>query len=438
MRLRGPTTEHLAKSVLLEESGNPVMVRAIIWFTLLMLLAFLVWAGVTRVDEVASAPGEVIPSGKVKQVQHLEGGWIAEILVHDGDEVVQGQPLLRLDPVLARSELDQANAELELLRAERVRLTAFVEGKEVDFSTLPPGRSNQAGHQGRIFAQLVASHQAGREVLEQQIAQNRTELEETRIRQEALGRQVELLKEEFAMRESLLHQGLQAKTRIMEMMRLLAEREGELASLPKRMERLELKMTELQKQLAREEAAVMEAALKELAQVDGELARWEEVAKRHAQRLAHTEIRAPVAGVVLGLKAHTIGGVVAGGSTILEVVPKGRQLLAEVKISPKDVGHVHVGQPVTIKFVSYDYARFGGVEGSLAELSPSTLLDGGGVPFYRGVVTFQREYLERNGVRFPVIPGMTLTADIRTGRKSVMEYLLKPIYASLTTALRER
>ncbi len=165
-------------------------------------------------------------------------------------------------------------------------------------------------------------------------------------------------------------------------------------------------------------------ALDELAVAKEFLAESQEVVKRDRNSLYGLEIKAPVEGFIHGLTKHTIGGVITSGSTILEIVPQNRRLEGEIQISSKDIGHVRVGQVVVLKFTTYDFARYGGLEGTLKDISATTVLDEAGEPYYKGLVRLNRDYLGDNPNSQKVLPGLTLQADIITGQKTVLEYLL--------------
>ena len=176
----------------------------------------------------------------------------------------------------------------------------------------------------------------------------------------------------------------------------------------------------------------------DLAQVNEELVQIREVIKRQEEKIEKTSIRAPSSGFVHRLKAHSIGEVIAPGTTILEVVPQDHDMLAEIEISSRDIGHVKLGQPVKLKFTTYDFSRYGGIEGTLKEISATTYLSPAGNPYYKGIVLFTKSFVGSNPQTNPILPGMTVQAEIRTGDKTITEYLLKPIFASAKQALRER
>lgn len=404
LRLHSKESQNLAKSILLEESGNPALVRMVIWFSVGVIVLFVLWAALTHLDEVASAPGVIVPSGQVQRVQHIEGGRIKEILVKDGDFVEKDQVLMRLDALEHETLLQQAQDNRDNLLMQRERLKRFTEGRV-----------------------LEVSGSDAKQTLEYQYNQAKTELSELNAREATLRNRSKIFKEEYGIAKDLHANGLLSRANLLALERQYTEIKGEAEQLPAQRARLNNKI-----------AGFKDQALIELESIENDIGQVQEEIRRRTRLLALSEIRAPTSGKVLGLTTHTIGGIIATGDTILEIVPRDRKLIAEVRISPADVGHIKVGLPVTIKFTSYDFARYGGMAGTLERISASTLIDDAGNPYFKGIVAFETESLDSRQGQLPILTGMTLIADIRTGDKTVMEYILKPIYASSAKALRER
>jgi adhesin transport system membrane fusion protein len=431
-------SEHLSKSVLLEESGNPVITKLVTWFAALSLAGFCFWAAVTPINEVATAKGEIVPTGQLKKVQHLEGGVITELLVAEGDIVDKGQILMKLDPLASTSQLNETEASLRALENRRKRLEAVIDGAEPDFSKDEDSGREHVSYQSKLFVQSLINKRTNRRVLESQIAQQQAALDELATRNKALDRQVRLFKEELRLRRQLFKKGLSSKTIVLALERQASERQGELMEIPQKVIGVEKKIDEIRAQMEKVDGEIVEEALKELTSIEEEKVRLQEVKTRQQQVLQQTEIRAPVAGLAHGLKAHTVGGVIAPGAVVLEVVPEDETLLAEIEIQTKDVGHMVPGLEAHIKFDAYEFSRYGGVEGKLLEISPTTFQNDAGIPYYRGIVVLDRAYIGEDTDNLRVRAGMTLVADIRTGEKTVADYVLKPIYLSAKSALTER
>ena len=193
MRLGSKESEHLAKSILLEESGSPFVIRSVIWFSVVIIGLFLAWAYVTKIDEVAIAPGETVPTGQVQKVQHVTGGIITEILIEEGQSVSRGMHVMRLDSLAARSELEQTEAQLRILNDTKRRLEAFASDDTPDYSALKDSGGESARQQLRIFYQSLEVKRANRSVIEQQIEQHRADLEELTFQKKSLQKQVNLI-----------------------------------------------------------------------------------------------------------------------------------------------------------------------------------------------------------------------------------------------------
>ncbi|MEO5341450.1 MAG: HlyD family type I secretion periplasmic adaptor subunit [Magnetococcus sp. MYC-9] len=433
---------HLAKSVLLEESGNPVLVQTVIGFSAAILLCFLIWSSLTRVDEVSTASGEMVPTGLVKQVQHQEGGMIADIRVKEGEHVTANQALILLDAYMPRSELREAEAQRALHGAQKLRLQAFLEARQPEWSAhaLDPAL---VAEQSRLFREMQENRERERAIVQHQWDKFKSALAELEQREITLSAQKKLIGEELQMRTTLHSGGDGSKLAVLLVQRQATDNAGEIAAVLEKKRQMRHDIEETGFRLAKVDGDAREKAMLELEKVENDSKKNGEWIKRLEERIRLLEIRAPITGFVNNLKPHTVGGVVAKGDVLMEIVPDGWELLAEIKISSKDIGHVQTGQRVNVKLTAYDFARYGSVPGTLESISASTFLDKSGAPFYKGMVRLDRAKpdapLNRTGLNIgPILSGMTLQAEIVTGRKTVLEYLLKPIYVSTSQAFQER
>ena len=433
-----PEYQHLAKSILLEETGSNFIVRAVVWFSILVMGAFVTWAWFAEIKEVAVATGEIVPTEHVQKVQHLEGGRIKEILVEDGSIVVAGQVMIKLDDLAARTEVAKISSGIDALMAQKIRLQAFVQGKKPDFSAQRITIKGASLDQKKIFEQAVMSKDANRETILNQMAALRSEKTEIRTRRVTLKNQIKLLREEVELRGTLLKKGLTSKPLMLTLQRQESELDGELKSIPSKLNRIDKRIAESKSRLKALDSDLTHETLKELADVNTNINKLTEEQKHLKQRLELTNIRAPRGGIAHGLKKHTVGAIVEPGQTIVEIVPMEGGLYAQVRIPPKDIGYIGVGQDVVMKFAAYEYARFGGLEGNLEVISATTFQGEDGQPYYKGIVPLSSAFMQGDGNKYPIFPGMTLDADIITGEKTVFEYLLKPIYQSARNALREK
>lgn len=322
---------HLSQSILLEETGNPLVIRAVTAFVFLLVLIFICWASVAQVDEVAVASGEIQPVIKLQQVQSFDGGTVAEILVRDGAAVEKDQVVMRLDSFAMQSELREALSQRESLLAQQSRLQALLE-KQV------PG--SESGHEKPSLTLATAETGDGRVIFANPLVQELT----NRGKRLAMKRQA--IQKELDMKTSLLSKHYVPLVNLLPLRRDLGEVEGDIAE-------------------------VNEKLVTEYTRIGNEQVKLEESIKRIEEKLRKAEIRAPTEGVVHGLKAHTIGGSIGKGEAIMEIVPKDSPLEAVVKIVPRDIGHVRIGQPVKLRFTAYDFSRYGVGFGELRDISAS-------------------------------------------------------------------
>lgn len=430
---------YLAQSILLEEAGTPRLVRFSMLAVFAVVSAFVAWSAIAQVDEVARSDGAIIPSGRIQTIQHLEGGIVAEILIDDGAQVARGQPLLRLDGVRAETEFMQTQARRASLALSLARLRALAGGGgEVKFPPVPADYAHMVADQRAILKGQVAAHQARRAVLRQQVGKISGELKGLAQEIATAKSNLAIVGEELKMRKTLTEKGLSSKLRLLESELQVSNAQGSLAKKQAEQQAARQDLAEARRRIVQLEAEQREQALAQMSEVIEDLALTEESLERLADRVARLEIRAPVSGLVKGLRVNTVGGVIEPGDILMEVVPLERDLIAEVHIKVRDIGHLRPGLPAVMKFTTYDFARYGAVRGELQSISASTFADENGQPYYKGTVKLAQTHVGGDPARNLVTPGMTLQAEIQTGTKSLLQYLLKPIYRSLDAGFQER
>lgn len=438
IRIGDRQTRYLAQSVILEEAGNAGLVRLALYTVSAVVALFIAWSAVTRVDEVAATIGEVVPSGQVQVVQHLEGGIISRILVKDGQGVEAGQPLLRLDPVSAVAELEQIRARRAGLVLKSERLRAIASGREPNFSGVDGSYKALIDDQHALYAGQMAAREGRRAVLDSQLRESLARFSAYGGRERTLSSNLKLVEEELALREGLFSKGVTSKTEYLAIQREANQARGDLENLMAQREETKEGVSELRNRLRQLDSDLRESSLIELGEATRELAEVGQTLGKLEDRVRRLDITAPVKGTVKGLNAHTIGGIIAPGGVVLEIVPFERELIVETRITTRDIGHVAVGQPVTVKVLTYDFARYGSISGTLTNISATTFIDDDGEPYYRGIISLEKDHVGADPRLNRVLPGMTIQADIGTGSKTVLEYLLKPVYASVNQSFRER
>ena len=429
---------YLAQSVALEETGNPFLAKLVIITVSLIVLTFSVWAAVTRIDEIAVTTGSVVPVGQVQVVQHSEGGVVGAILVREGDVVKVGQTLVLLDVTSLKTELKEMHLREMSLHLQVQRLLAFANGQDLVSDVVEEAFSNLVSDQRKVYQTQVQARDESIKILQSRVRQKQNESELLSKQEATLIDKLALLREEFALRKNLTERGLSSKMSFLEAQRNLNQTEGDLEQIISKKKLTANTLEESQITLKELNAQLINRAMTEMSSARSELVQVQESLKRLASRVESAEIKAKVAGVVQSLNINSPGGVIAPRAVVLEIVPLNRELIVESHISSRDIGHVKIDQPVSIKFTAYDFSRYGGVSGSLRQISPTTFLDERGNPYYKAVIALDSTHVGPDPGLRPVLPGMTVQANIMTGDKTIMEYLLKPIYTSVRQALQER
>jgi membrane fusion protein, adhesin transport system len=403
---------------------------------LLVLVLLLAWAAWAEVDEVTRGDARVVPSRQLQVVQSLDGGVVAEILVREGDVVEAGQLLLRIDETRATSGVRESAAQGYALKARAARLRALAEGS----AFVPPAAANDAERQ--TVAEERRLHEARREELanllsinRQQLAQREQELAEVQAKRATAQRAFELAQQELTQTRPLLATGAVSQVDILRLERDVARGRGDVEQATAQIARVQAAILEAQRKAQETEFGFRNEARKELADVLAKLGALNEGAVGLADRVDKAQVRSPVRGRVQRLLANTVGGVVQPGRDIVEIVPLDDALVLEARVAPKDIAFIRPGQKATVKFTAYDFSVYGGLDATVENISPDTVVDERGNAYYLVRVRTAKPQL---GEKLPIIPGMTAEVDVLTGRKTVLSYLLKPVLKVREHALRER
>lgn len=428
----------LSQSSAFQETALPKLLRLSIGSLSLATFAFIIWAALTPVKELARTEGKVVPSGYSQLVQHLEGGLVREILVHEGDFVQKNQVLVRLDGAGSEEDWREQEALVRGLSLQRERLRALIDERDPDFSSLGAA-PEQVKEQRSMFDTASKAHQHERAVLEEQISQKQTALNRIRKSLATANSNLSISGESQAIYSNLAKEGLASRTAYLKKQEEFNTRKGDVDSLSQQRLEAEKELTEYRQRLDALTAQQRDTAYNDLHRVESELAQAQEALKKRHDRVERLEVRAPVMGYVKGLQVNTIGAVIPAGQTLMEVVPVEEQLVVELRIKPQQIGRIAPGQEVHVKVDSYDYVRFGTIDGTLESISATTFTDEiRREDYYKGRVRLERNYVGNVPGNHKVIPGMTVDADIVTGEKSVLAYLLKPIRSAMYNSLTEQ
>jgi adhesin transport system membrane fusion protein len=371
---------------------------SVIWLTLLGLVVFIAWATFAILDEVTVGTGKITPSTHAQVIESLDGGIVSALMVKEGDIVEHGQMLARLDPTRFQSNYGEAAARVRALRASSERLRSELTGEPLRFSA-------ESMREPDLVARERQLYESRRRNLNETVAN----LQKTH----------QLVMSELRMTQPLVAKGAASDVEVIRLQRQATELKG--------------KIDEARNQFA---VRAREEQVKNNADLDAQL----QVMAGKADQLDRAVLNSPVRGIVKDVQINTVGGVVQPGGKLMEIVPLEDQLLVETRINPRDIAYIRPGLPATVKVTAYDSSIYGDLKGTVEVVSPDTLQDEVRRDqfYYRVYVRTQSAELKnRSGKSFPILPGMIANVEIKTGQKSVMDYLIKPLN-KLNEALRER
>ena len=398
----------------------------------------IVWAGRASVDEVAVGAGRVIPTSQVQVVQNLEGGILSALMIAEGDVVEAGQVLLRIDDTTFASSFRENRARYFGFLASVARLEAEVDGKPVAFpAELAEEREVVASERALLDARR-AELDASLDVLRRQEEQRKQELLELQRRITGTDQRLALARQELAIMTPMVDRGVTPRVELLRMQRQVNELEQDLETGRIGVPKADAALAEAQRRQAERRAAFRSAAQQDLNAPRVQLRSLQESMTSVRDRVARTEVKSPVRGIVQRIKINTIGGVIKPGDDLVEVVPLDDTLLVEARIRPSDIAFLRPGQDAQVKLTAYDYATYGILPGKLEYISADTIVDEQGQSYYRIRVRTAATYLGTEDKPLHIIPGMVAQVDVLTGKKTVLEYLLKPVIRARNNALRER
>ena len=415
--------------------------RTLARIIMLLLGLFFIWASFASLQEVAVAEGEVVPEEQIQSIQHLEGGIIEKINAQEGDHVKAGQELIQLNVSAFVANKEEMKINLETLLLKKYRLT--VESKGGQELPLPDEmkdfRESLIRGEQQVFEGRRVELESRIKLLEEQMSQRELDVKQLEAERASILKNLGLLREKLKISTDLVKDQLTSQLDHLQLKGEVEELEGRYEIVQVSIPRAQKALAEAVERQRNEQLVFQNNALNELNTVEGEIARTQELLGRATDQVSRTTVTSPIDGIVKSLKTHTLGGVVQPGEVIMEIVPISQKLLIEAKLNPKDIGFVKVGQKALVKFQTYDYARYGGLEGDVISLSADSHIDRATNASYF-VVKVRTDSNNLGGAdnSLPISPGMMATIEIHTGKKSVMEYLLKPLIKVGSESFRER
>lgn len=440
--------QHLLMSERLAESGSPRIVIASMLALTFVIVLLIVWAAFTNIDEITTGVGEIVPSDNIIPIQHIEGGIVYKVYVKDGSIVKKGDPLFDLNPEPDTSDLKRLKKRQNSLEIDILRLQSVLSGVDISQQDLLNAVTYKDVTEGDLLKlqlqnadmyqeQELQQREYNKKQLAANLEQQRANLANIEEQITALSQRKKVLEDQVNIYDGLAEQKAVSKIDLLNIKERYQEVIGNLLAVTKDRTSIATTVLDLQNKLKTIEFDKDNEILKQLNENTSQLLEVKEQIARAQIAVDRLSFTAEIDGIVKGFTLHP-GDVVAAGAVLFELVPLDSALVAEIKVSTTDIGHIKVGDPVQVKVGTYDFSTYGAIQGTLESISASTYLDPEKKPYYKCDVTLSQNYLGGDPSKNQVFPGMTVTAEIKTNKKSLLSYMLKPINRTFNEAFRER
>ncbi len=408
------------------------VLKVIQWLVLVLFL----WAAFAKVDEVTRGEGRIIPSRQVQVIQSLDGGIVTELLVKQGDNVKQGQPLVKIDETRAISSLKENESQYLSLSAKEARLKALANGTSFQLSEQIQKKIPD------IYLQELQLYNTSRQELDSQVniardqlSQRERELSEAQYKREVAVKTYESTTKELAANRPLLNSGAVSEIEILRLEREANRAKGEIDQTSAQMGRINSAISEARRKIAEAQQSFNSKIRVELNETSAKINSLTQSSVALSDKVKQSTLVSPVNGKVSKLYFNTVGGVIQPGKEVMEVVPTDDSLVVEAKIQTRDIAFIRPNQPAVVKLTAYDYTIYGSLDGLVQDIAADSTIDDKGNAYY---VVKVRTLQSNLGEHLPIIPGMVAQVDILTGKKTVLSYLLKPVLKAKSYALTER
>ncbi|MER8373271.1 HlyD family type I secretion periplasmic adaptor subunit [Mesorhizobium sp. M1409] len=429
--------------MLAREDRPPLFASASIFIIGALFVVFVAWASFAEVDEIARGDGKVIPASKTQIIQASEAGVVQEIAVTIGQIVKKNDLIIRLDNTLNTSSLGEQQAKARALEVRIARLK-YEQGGNLsgpfpcpqDIQSIAP---QICDNEQKLLIARRGNFDNKLSVLKSRLDQREKELAEAIANSDRLTKNLAVSDQEAKLVDAMVKKGLMARTEQLRVEREQTELNGQLNLAGETIKKGKAAITEAQLQVEELGLQLQQEALDDLTQALADLSVVDETIRGATDKVARTDIRSPVDGIVNTLELNTVGAFVQPGAVVAGIVPTSETLLVEARVSPRDVAFIRPDQEALIKVTAYDFSIFGGIEGKVSNITADSLVDQKtGEPYYQVRVSTDKSTLQRDGKAYSIIPGMICSVDIKTGRKTILHYLLKPINKAREEAMSER
>ena len=428
------------KKLAKEMAGKQRSSSSILLLTIITLIAvIMLWAAITEIDNVTRGSGKTISEAKNQLVQSSEPGVLKKRYSEEGDFVQRGDILFDIDPIDAKTQLDQAQKRYASLSIKMIRLKAEVEGGLPNFSEqLIESAPGTISTELALYRARLDDLQAKSSILEQRRLQKLNEVQELKIQFQTAKNGLALIRREINTIEPLVRSGLAPETRLISLQREEEAMLGQANSAESGQERLKSGLDEIDEQLKAEKQSYVTSSLTDLSVIESEVTELGARIPALEDRVDRTTVRSPVDGVINRINYVTEDAYVNTGDILLEIVPTGSDIIVETKIDPKDIAEIVEGQDVKISLTAYDPSRFGRIDGKVISISADATTDNNnGAQYYIVDVSIDGILYENDGSEVTILPGMVASIDVLSGKRTILEYFWQPIARTKDRAFRE-
>lgn len=428
------------KSLAKEMSGKQRSSSSILLLSIITLIAvIMLWAAVTELDNVTRGAGKTVSEAQNQLVQSSEPGVLRRRYFNEGDFVTKESVLFDIDPVDAKTQLDQAQKRLSSLRIRSTRLKSEIDGTIPNYSSeLIEAAPSAVSTELALFRARLDDLQAQSQILEQRRLQKLNEVQELKIKYQTASNGLDLIRRQIKTLEPLVKSGLAPETRLITLQREEETAIGQANSAESGQNRIQSALDEIDEQFKAEKQSYITSALTDLSSIESEIAELDARIPALESRVERTTVRSPVDGVINRINYVTEDAYVNTGDVLLELVPTGSDLIVETRVDPKDIAEIVEGQDVKISLTAYDPSRYGRIDGKVLGISADALTDNQtGQQYYQVDVSIEGILYEKDGKEVTILPGMVASIDVLSGKRTILEYFWQPIARTKDKALRE-
>lgn len=419
---------------------NNITTRIMLWLSVIVILWLIIWAYFAEIDALTRGQGKIIPSHQLQVIQNLEGGILIDILVQEGQQVKKGDVLLKIDDTGFVTSFAEKQLRYDELEAKSIRLKAESTGNDFTVTQDVLNKSpDLIAHEESLYWSNLEQLNNNILIYTHRLKQKKFEKEESRAKLSQLRSNLKLIKKEVQLNKPLVEKGLVSKVEFLQLTREKNTLQGELHSVRISIPRLTSIIEEQKSNITEVNLKFKNAAKEAYNETKAEMTRIKRTNVAREDKVERTHVRSPVNGTINRLLINTLGGIVKPGMDLVEIVPTEENLLLEAKIRPADIAFLYPGQKAIVRFSAYDFATYGSLEGTLIHISASTIVDEiDKQSYYLVRLKTDKNYLGSEEKKLTLLAGMTADVDIITGKKTVLDYILKPILRATVNTLSER